>query len=270
MTPLAHAIAVDSCLPLAKRRYGNAAAEVGLFNNLHFFDVSSVYMMANDMSEKVASAVAGQRATMAFLPAPRVMLEWATPWGEYAQREAVILEQLDDTRASVRIVAMAKDGRVVCSPTVLSLPLIGSSEMGELRFRPGFIGTSGQADDANNLGAQIYSLLAIINTPRLINRAQHMPHAGLQRRLAAARGLVGKFPLRAWTELKLEVRPPHDASHKPSQANWMTGEKCLHFCRAHLRIRLGRLEFVSSHWRGDASLGIKQTRYSLVAQRSAA
>jgi hypothetical protein len=44
-----------------------------------------------------------------------------------------------------------------------------------------------------------------------------------------------------------------------------TGEKCLHFCRSHLRVRNGRLEQVKAHWRGNPSLGIKQTRYKLVA-----
>ena len=65
------------------------------------------------------------------------------------------------------------------------------------------------------------------------------------------------------TEIKLEITEPVDASHDPSMEAHYTGDRALHFCRAHLRIRLGKLEIVRSHWRGDASLGIKQSRYRL-------
>lgn len=112
----------------------------------------------------------------------------------------------------------------------------------------------------------LIAALAMINTPRIIGRRQYMPHAGLQRRLAAAKGMVGKFPLHAWTEIKLEVRPPEEAGDAEHQT-YLTGEKALHFCRAHLRVRLGKLEYVRSHWRGNPALGIKQSRYTLVPPR---
>lgn len=104
--------------------------------------------------------------------------------------------------------------------------------------------------------------LSLINTPRLIGQRHHMPHAGLQRKIAAAKGMVGKFPLRAWTEIKLEVKTRVDdgAEHEAR----LSGGKALHFCRAHLRMRFGQVELVSAHWRGDPSLGIKRTRYSVV------
>jgi hypothetical protein len=37
--------------------------------------------------------------------------------------------------------------------------------------------------------------------------------------------------------------------------------RALHFVRAHLRLRLGRVELVRPHWRGDAQLGIKRPAY---------
>lgn len=112
----------------------------------------------------------------------------------------------------------------------------------------------------------MYAALSVINTPRVIGRRQHMPHAGLQRKLAQARGMVGKFPLHAWTEIKLEVSPPRldrSATGDPHEAR-LTGAKALHFCRCHLRVRLGQLELVSAHWRGDPALGMKQSRYKLL------
>ena len=113
------------------------------------------------------------------------------------------------------------------------------------------------------MAAWLYGLLAIINTPRVIMRRQHMPHAGLQRALIASRRITGKYPLLAWQELQLKVQPP-DIDESDHEAH-LTGARALHFCRAHLRIRLGRLELVSAHWRGDPALGIKQTRYRVVA-----
>jgi hypothetical protein len=88
----------------------------------------------------------------------------------------------------------------------------------------------------------------------------------LQKKIAAAKRMVGRFPLRAWTEIKLEVTPPkYDGTEHEAM---LTGGKALHFCRAHLRIRLGRVELVSAHWRGDPSLGLKRTRYSLQRPRN--
>jgi hypothetical protein len=37
--------------------------------------------------------------------------------------------------------------------------------------------------------------------------------------------------------------------------------RALHFVRAHLRLRLGKIELVRPHWRGDAQLGIKRPAY---------
>lgn len=113
----------------------------------------------------------------------------------------------------------------------------------------------------------LYAALAIINTPRLIGRQTHQPHRGLEKALLAQRKVIGSFPLHAWTEIKLEINAPKDATGDPAMEGHLTGEKCLHFCRAHLRIRIGQLEIVRAHWRGDAALGIKQSRYGVVPPR---
>jgi hypothetical protein len=99
----------------------------------------------------------------------------------------------------------------------------------------------------------------VINTPKIIMRQQHMPHRGLQRDLIKAGKVNGKYPLHAWTEILLRVRPP-EVSEGDHEAH-LTGARALHFVRKHIRIRLGKLEYVSAHWRGDASIGIKRSRY---------
>jgi hypothetical protein len=111
-------------------------------------------------------------------------------------------------------------------------------------------------------GDWIKAALALINTPKIIGRRQHMPNRALERELTRKMG-VGKFPLHAWTEIYLQVsKPPEIDDGEPHEAH-LTGQRALHFCRKHLRVRLGRIEYVSAHWRGDPALGIKRSRYTL-------
>src|SRR5262249_17130991 len=105
--------------------------------------------------------------------------------------------------------------------------------------------------------------LAIINTPHIVGRIAHSPHVGLQKGLARAFKIPGKYPLQAWHEVKLRVAIPPEFSGEKTEAH-LTGERALHFCRSYLRIRLGRLELVDSHWRGNPAFGIKQTQYRVV------
>ena len=104
--------------------------------------------------------------------------------------------------------------------------------------------------------------MILINSPHIIGRRQHMPHAGLERQLT--RGLAGgKFPLHAWTEIKLQVAKPVEIDDGEPHEAHLTGRRALHFVRKHIRIRLGQLEYVSAHWRGDPSIGIKRSRYTV-------
>jgi hypothetical protein len=81
--------------------------------------------------------------------------------------------------------------------------------------------------------------------------------------------LVGKFPLHAWTEIKLDVALPRDASNRQSVEAHYTGTVAYHWCRAHLRIRLGKLEIVKAHERGNPALGFKRSRYRLANKGAA-
>ncbi|WP_306147209.1 MULTISPECIES: hypothetical protein [unclassified Roseibium] len=109
-------------------------------------------------------------------------------------------------------------------------------------------------------------VIGLINTPKIVGRRQHMPHRGLEKRLLRSRSVSGKFPLRAWTEILLEITPTRDTSAEPPKEAHLTGSRAMHFCRAHLRVKRGKVEVVRGHWRGDPSLGIKRSRY-IVSQR---
>ncbi|MEN9934691.1 MAG: hypothetical protein RLZZ387_1270 [Chloroflexota bacterium] len=266
MTPLAHALVADSTLPVKDRRYGDLAQKLQILDGLHFFDVSAVMEAAATLSEKAGAAFLLGHDQRAFLPAPRVMLEWAAS-DPHVAREALILAEREDGLAAVTVVCQGHDGKIAStSGAVMFMPLRGAEDRAGLwipkRAAAGF--------DGDGIACLVYALLAMINTPRVIGRRQHQPHAGLQRKIAAAHRMPGKYPLQAWHELVLEVTPPQDESDRESRGIILTSGKALHFVRAYLRIRSGVLELVSSHWKGDAVLGIRQTRYRLVPPRRAA
>ena len=106
-----------------------------------------------------------------------------------------------------------------------------------------------------------YALLALINTPRVIGQRTHWPHERLEREKLKKLNLVGKFPLRAWTEIILKIAQQDNRTGEPSEEHHLTGERCLHFCRTYLRVRLGMIEYVEGHWRGNPALGMKRSRY---------
>lgn len=118
-------------------------------------------------------------------------------------------------------------------------------------------------ENALRMGMLVFGALAFINSPKIIGRRQHMPHKGLERELLKNQKVIGSFPLHAWTEIALDVTPPKEAAGQHEFEAHLTGRRALHFVRSHLRIREGRLQFVKSHWRGDAALGIRQSRYTV-------
>jgi hypothetical protein len=269
MTPLAHQIALERLTPVSSRKISDLCGAAERLEQFLFFDVSAVWDAAFDIADahsdqawkngKPNRVLVGE---LAFLPANKV---WLETYGPDRSKFAVLLEK--HPRANFCSVAYAnnaykRNSLLEISKKNFLMPLAGSLTDGRLAIADDLHGVVETAALAE-LTRALYVVLAMINTPRVIGRRQHMPHAGLQRKLAAAKGMVGKFPLQGWTELKLEVRPPKIEGEREETA-YLTGGKALHFCRAHLRIRRGKLERVTAHWRGDPSLGIKRTRYTVV------
>ena len=115
------------------------------------------------------------------------------------------------------------------------------------------------------LATMVYSYLALINSPAHIARRDRDPHKGLVKELRAH--TAGKVrPEGKWTEILLEVPRTEESEDGPAGQR-LTGAKALHYCRRHARIRLGRLEFVRGHWRGDAGNGTTLSSHRLVPPR---
>lgn len=228
---------------------------------------------------------------LAFLPAQKTWIEYINPPHEDwpGSKEGVFLEDsrkgfAEATFASMHDVCEKKNVRGILiddwqRPTgrksYWSCRLKEDIKLFHPLFNPNALATKFATcyseDGVYEDWALIYAMLSVINTPHVIGRRQHMPHRGFERNLLKSRALSGSFPLRSWTEIVLECTPPQDMSDLEGFEAHLTGAKCLHFCRAHLRLKMGRVEFVKAHWRGDVSLGIKRSRYKIQHnQRSAA
>ena len=226
-------------------------------------------------SDPILESLKLTEAHYAFLPAPITWMEYLLPepTKKEKQRIGYLLEELTDPQVGhVAVVTLCvsrlhqERGLYLGAIGETVIRLHGDERLGEIHFpRP----VVEWIEDGlfESFCIDIYAMLAMINTPRVIGRRQHMPHAGLEKKLTAKFG-AGKFPLHAWTEIKLEVRTPRIDESGMHEAH-LTGTKALHFCRSHLRIRFGKLEVVSSHWRGDPALGIKRSRYVLVPPKKA-
>lgn len=69
---------------------------------------------------------------------------------------------------------------------------------------------------------------------------------------------MGREPLLSYREIVLKVTP---GERSASRGNGAGAGKALHLCRAFMRVRLGRVEMVRAHWRGDRARGVKLASY---------
>ena len=277
MTPLAHQVVKDLTRPVRKRRLCDHVGLLKKMDDVHCFAIDADAMEAVEgvLNRVTGAAVPtiGDVFDSRFYEIPEIFLPADKTWVEFAatnhydkkiqQFGFLMCGQNGVSPATVYMVTHDQQGTFYSD----DLGSINFADLEQSRIRTNSTLAAKYADTWElekwkvSITPRLACILAFINTPRVIGRRQHMPHRGMQRRLTQARGGVGTFPLHAWTEIKLEVTPPRDDSDEgPAEAH-LTGRRALHFCRAHLRIRNGQLERVRAHWRGDASLGIKQSRY---------
>ncbi|MER9665510.1 hypothetical protein [Mesorhizobium sp. M0203] len=260
MTPLAHRIVKELTMPLKRRTFSDQASLHTHFRQeFHTFEVTQVRSLAFNLS---AAMVNGALPSIewSFLPAERTWIEWKGPTGRIGflliRRGdfAEVVTADNAAFASLPVGAMALHGQL--------LKVAANND--EVFFR---------WDDrclsqplAFGLMWQLYGFLLIINSPRVVGRTLHNPNRGLARKLSGRCGLQGVFPLQAWTEIVL--RPETiDETNAPDVVTGLTGQVCQHWVRAHKQRYQGIWTLVGDYWRGDGSLGIKQSRYRLAEAR---
>lgn len=259
MTPLALEIARQMFLPQQKRWIEDRCNILSKMGDIHCFEVSDAIELCAEAMLNIVR-MGGMDETLAFLPATKTWIEWKSPHGH---RFGVLFDGSTSYCDPVSYFAVKTNyRRLIAFAEVYKCSLKQNEEQENISHDElhRYLDKLEWGSTGIAIGA-----LPLINTPRIIGRRQHMPHRGLERKLLRQRVPIGQFPLHAWTEILLRVSPPKDASGDPSNEAHLTGQKALHFCRAHLRVRCGKLELVRGHWRGDASLGIKRSRYRLEA-----
>jgi hypothetical protein len=275
MTPLAYELLKDLTTPGAFRvGASKLLGETNFITNrksfwsavtaAHFFDLSAVEPLVQDVSTKMREAFDSKSLfsdRLAFLPAPVTWLEFYFDGG----RETLLLAPAANEPGSAAMSVITKHfsgGWMMMQAG--GIPLVGSNRVPSRKtkginaqWQPYELDTP-RSDPVVFRGL---AALALINAPRIIGNRQHMPHERIEREKLKSLGLVGKFPLHAWTEIVLKVAPPDLRTGEPSTEGHLTGEKCLHFVRTFLRVRMGQLEYVDAHWRGNPALGMKRSRY---------
>jgi len=276
MTPLAQSLAKQLLMRPKDRDpfWRDDRKTTGLrecLTDLHCFDVTDCRPLIADLTERVCYLNSKKRnaalfSSLSFLPAPKTWIEWLDPEGP---RFGVLLQQCDKPEvptnttpvkdpAAVMLFCKQKNRYIVKRIGFIST----TTDDRAMTDEPIPIDLIGQpnVNPATHFVIRAQLCLLLINSPHIIGRKQYEPHRGLEKSLLRQFG-PGKFPLHAWTEIRLHVsKPPEIDDGEPHEAH-LTGKRALHFVRKHIRIRLGQLEYVTAHWRGDPALGIKQTRY---------
>lgn len=271
MTPLAHLFTKQLVTPKKDRTVWCPEINLAeLLRDIHCFEMSAVteiYEILHQARRVDDKSFMDANQKHMFLPAPKTWFEYKNGFG----RSASIAIEEDGNPSHLHVFSAYNVNNLSwiypCGKIDLNNQTVYWNQNWLDYLPPGLdknkyseIGP----DPRDEMGA-IPTMLAIINSPKIIGRRQHMPHRGLERALIAKQKAIGKFPLHGWTEIQLKVAPPKDMSGEAPAEDHLTGQKALHFCRAHLRVRMGRLEVVRAHWRGDAALGIKRSRYKVTA-----
>jgi hypothetical protein len=258
MTPLAHQVLKQLVLPPKRRSFDDRGLVLPMLQDVHYFDCRAVWQAAHDLQLTVPDEQRQIAAeSIGFLPAPKTWIETKTADG--GVETGYLLVEKDD-HVNVHLVLRESSGVFRSENAQWRGILTGGT--GSRTFNPWSAILVGVSDEMRVLGpvhlGLIAGCLALINTPRSVGRKQHDPHAGLRKLLGQKFQGRGGFKLHPWTEILLEIAPEGvTGAGLPRFA----ADRALHFVRRYMRVRNGRAEIVSSHWRGDVALGIRQSTY---------
>lgn len=295
MTPLAKALAEAAVSnPKWWRSSGNEKVLSPFPNDVKCFEVTAVEELASELADQ-AYERGNVAESLAFLPAPATWLEqrYTREDGASALQAYLLVDQGNNTASVVSTVGLEVNGRTVFIPVPLGdLRLLDASDpdgwaidatlatqgvdvgvyasklvSNLYPIRSGVHFATEETDPVAKLEKaqarawHLYSVLSLINSPRIVGRSDRKASSGLQKFLGRKSG--APFQLLPWHEIFLDITPPPEAEMESGTR--LTGPRALHFCRQHIRIKRGRLEMVRAHYRGNAEVGIAQTRYKIGA-----
>jgi hypothetical protein len=260
MTPLYHRLVKR--LTLQERQREPLHDPHGLLadlSNVHCFDCTAAVDLIEELSAKDwdARKLTGKTAfsrELFFPPAPRTWVEFAFGGAPMAW--------LSEGGRSLSFVIPTRDDDAIQACRVVDEGAFVDSDLwhaiGDFirEHNPGTV------QPARSFTVTFLTAVAIINSPNVVARTEHHAHKAVARAITKQQGA---FKIHPWHKIKLEICKPRDIDDGEPHEDRITGRRALHFCRAFLRIRLGKLEHVRSHWRGDAALGVRRASYKVVA-----
>lgn len=265
MTPLAHFITKQLTYPVKDRirMLKDNGGFLPIISEVHCFECSALSGKVDEFFiEFFESKKRGEHLLFldelndefGFLPAPKT-------WLEQKAGNVLMGFLLEEVENHVTIKCAAKEADRNFASTfagVIHLPARGIKMTDDVLKVVPWSAQNLQMSDSEMAWAVVESmcLLSLINSPKVIGRHNFAPHRGLQKALTSEYG--ERFKLKDWTEIHIKTGEPRQLTDNLPGDGYTGGRKCLHFVR---KFRRCNGQIVRSHWRGDAALGINQSRY---------
>jgi hypothetical protein len=241
----------------------NAALLRDALSDIHCFEVTTIISAFDDLAGPLGRM--GQDRTellfeaATFLPAPKTWLEWSSPRG----RTGLLLEEYPgprDGRLGWSRVTFFDDQGAFHLGYVSSKSndfLVGEFPEKDKVWFPADLVPPGATplEIIRGVLSMAHILLLFINSPKVTDHTKHPPHKRLVREAPPG------FPLHTWGEIRLRVTKPPNIDDGLPHEPYLTSRRALHFVRRFMRVRLGRLEYVTAHWRGDPTVGVHHSDY---------
>jgi hypothetical protein len=269
VTPLAHHL-VASALNNSLGEYNNTVRSH--LNGIRCFEVTDIFNACEELDKQINGPSRDELYyNTSFLPHPKTWLEWIEPKGR--GRVGLLLthvpaivgpQDLDGAGqpsawAEVRIF---KKGGFSVAPQGF-FPLYDTDyERPEDFPDMGMWYSCGEKEDQINqntaLGKIVRLAVTLINSPHVVIMRERRCKKEFARKVAR---VIPNFPVHSWHEVRLHVRKPREVDDGQPHQDIITGQRALHYVRKFMRIRLGRLEHVRAHWRGNPDIGVHHSDY---------
>lgn len=191
-----------------------------------------------------------------FLPAETTWIEWrgGSAGHQRSGRHGLLLVGTGEGKAALSVGqgAYVFDSIIPGQPDdVLHEPI--GFDLHDFIFRkitvPGEPTRPEDYEEVERLGRFLVCVLALINTPRVSQLIAH----NIDEKLNRSRLKRGKFPLLSWHDVT--IRPDVGWAPRPTHEEGTTGEKRRHHVRTFMRLKMGKVEIVKPHWRGNREKG---------------
>lgn len=273
--PLAHRLLKQLTLPRLQRTFEDRYNILTAMSGASFFEISEIQNDCKTISELLTENNKDVLPDYCALPDSKVWFEMS-PYLHEIEKLGVLLTSNESGRSGHVNVALQTSwkhqsalmpfavGRFNfdCPPSGGGYPT--AERMNEAMYSlDGWVGDEKYKEsERGEVTDSFFDTLDIvagacwlINRPKPIGKVHHSAHKGLAKNLQQ----VGHWPLKGWTEIRLDVFGQQ--RDRETTITEETGRRALHRCRRYWRRQGEQIVEVRPHWRGDARLGLVRKRY---------